>query len=312
MSAVFLCPCFFTGFFVITKGVKMQKVSYMGDGSTTEFTFNFPYFENTNIIVTKNNTTATGYSIVGTSAAPDADIPYTGGKVVFETAPTTLDSITIARSLTLSRIVDYQPTAQITPTLLNQDANYLMEVIKDLQDELDTLVSQYNDIANKESTVTLLARISAIHDEIVTVSAQITALGDISTLRQSVTTNTGNITTLDNRTTGIIDYVIASQNPTAENNYAWYRKYKSGWIEQGGRITTASTWNGGGLLVAPFTDANYNIQATMSRNSFGNNTDALNYFVTAEPVNTETFCWATIGYSGTQSFRPFQWRACGY
>ena len=84
----------------------MQKVSYMGDGSTTEFTFNFPYFENTNIIVTKNNETATGYSIVGTSAAPDADIPYTGGKVVFEMAPTSLDSVTISRLLPLSRIVD--------------------------------------------------------------------------------------------------------------------------------------------------------------------------------------------------------------
>ncbi len=32
------------------------------------------------------------------------------------------------------------------------------------------------------------------------------------------------------------DYVIASQTPTAENNYTWYRKYKSGWVEQGGRF----------------------------------------------------------------------------
>ncbi len=31
------------------------------------------------------------------------------------------------------------------------------------------------------------------------------------------------------------DYVIAWQNPTAENNYTWFRKYKSGWVEQGGR-----------------------------------------------------------------------------
>ena len=113
----------------------MQKVSYMGNGSTTEFTFNFPYFENSNITVTKNNQTATGYSIVGTSAGADADIPYTGGKVVFETAPGALDNITIARSLPLSRIVDYQPTTKLEPTTLNQDANYLMEVIKDLQEE---------------------------------------------------------------------------------------------------------------------------------------------------------------------------------
>lgn len=31
------------------------------------------------------------------------------------------------------------------------------------------------------------------------------------------------------------DYVIETQFPTAENNYTWYRLYKSGWVEQGGR-----------------------------------------------------------------------------
>lgn len=30
------------------------------------------------------------------------------------------------------------------------------------------------------------------------------------------------------------DFVVESQLPTAENNYTWYRKYKSGWVEQGG------------------------------------------------------------------------------
>lgn len=30
-----------------------------------------------------------------------------------------------------------------------------------------------------------------------------------------------------------IDFVIEWQKPTADNNYTWYRKYKSGWVEQG-------------------------------------------------------------------------------
>lgn len=157
----------------------MQKVSYMGDGTTTEFQFNFPYFETSNIIVTKNNQDATGYNVIGNSGGIDADIPYTGGKVVFETAPSTLDSITIARKLPLSRIVDYQLLAKINPTTLNKDMNYMMEVLKDFQDELDGLKSQYSDIADKESTATLLARISAIHNEIV-------ALGDISTIHGDI------------------------------------------------------------------------------------------------------------------------------
>ena len=38
-----------------------------------------------------------------------------------------------------------------------------------------------------------------------------------------------------------IDTVIESQLPTAENNYTWYRKYKSGWVEQGGRANLGAT-----------------------------------------------------------------------
>ena len=175
----------------------MQKVSYMGDGSTTEFYFNFPYFENTDVVVTKNGTTATGYNIIGTSGGIDADIPYTGGKVVFETAPSALDNITIARQLPLQRQYDYQPTVKIDPTTLNQDLNYLMEVLKDRKDELEELRTQYSEIADKESTTTLLARITAIHDEIVTIDAKITALGDVSQIRSDISAlkNASNLTT---------------------------------------------------------------------------------------------------------------------
>lgn len=31
-----------------------------------------------------------------------------------------------------------------------------------------------------------------------------------------------------------IDFVIEWQKATADNDYTWYRKYKSGWVEQGG------------------------------------------------------------------------------
>ena len=33
------------------------------------------------------------------------------------------------------------------------------------------------------------------------------------------------------------DYVVEWQAPTDLNNYTWYRKYKSGWVEQGGAMT---------------------------------------------------------------------------
>ena len=37
------------------------------------------------------------------------------------------------------------------------------------------------------------------------------------------------------------DYVIAYQLPSSGNNYSWYRKYKSGWVEQGSSNPTNAT-----------------------------------------------------------------------
>ena len=36
------------------------------------------------------------------------------------------------------------------------------------------------------------------------------------------------------------DWVVESQLPTAENNYTWYRKYKSDWVEMGGLLSGRS------------------------------------------------------------------------
>ena len=37
------------------------------------------------------------------------------------------------------------------------------------------------------------------------------------------------------------DYVVEWQEPTSENNYTWYRLYKSGWVEQGGFVASTSS-----------------------------------------------------------------------
>ena len=31
----------------------------------------------------------------------------------------------------------------------------------------------------------------------------------------------------------VVDSVVEKQDPTSANGYTWYRKYKSGWVEQG-------------------------------------------------------------------------------
>lgn len=303
----------------------MQKVSYMGDGTTTEFFFNFPFFENSNVIVTANDEPAMDYTIIGTSGGIDADIPYTGGKVVFDVAPRAIDCITIARQLSLARIVDYQPIEKIDPTTLNQDLNYLMEVIKDRKDELADLTTKYSEIADKESTEIILSRISAIHEEIVDIDAKIQALGDIGTLQQRVTdltttvgghtnsinaldTTVGGHTTsiasldtktdgLDTRTTGMIDYVVERQVPTAQNNYTWYRKYKSGWVEQGGHSHSKT-------VTLPITMANTDYCWIIC--TLYNNSNAAPYSDLGE-LTSKT----TSGFVKAGNAQAFTWSVCG-
>lgn len=60
------------------------------------------------------------------------------------------------------------------------------------------------------------------------------------------------------------DYVIESQEPTEANGYTWYRKYKSGWVEQGGQF------------VHPRQNTNTEISTTVSLPVIMSNT---NYYV---------------------------------
>ena len=70
-------------------------------------------------------------------------------------------------------------------------------------------------------------------------------------------------------TTAKADAVIDFQLPTAENNYTWYRKYKSGWVEQGGIVSASSEQTIVVSLPQPMSDANYHI--TSSTIGFGDN-----------------------------------------
>lgn len=69
-----------------------------------------------------------------------------------------------------------------------------------------------------------------------------------------------------------VDYVVAFQKPTSANNYTWYRKYASGWVEQGGTTNIPSRTDQGGSSVTvnlPITMANSNYSGQISFQSGG-------------------------------------------
>lgn len=61
------------------------------------------------------------------------------------------------------------------------------------------------------------------------------------------------------------DAVIDYQEPTSANNWTWYRKYKSGWVEQGGVLQVeTSGWKSARTFSLPIKMANikYNVNWT--------------------------------------------------
>lgn len=103
-----------------------------------------------------------------------------------------------------------------------------------------------------------------------------------------------------------IDYVVESQLPTAQNNYTWYRKYKSGWIEQGGYATTSG--NTGAQITLPVTmsDAHYLINGTCDNNTTG----GVFHFMIYENQTTTGFT-ATPAHDGEWRTGAFYWEVRG-
>lgn len=107
----------------------MHKISYISDGTTTEFSFSFPFFQIDDVHVVINDGKDTDK--FNCSVIPNED--FSGGNIVFDVAPDAGVRIDIFRQISLSRVIDYQPTRQITPEDLNSDFNFLLAAFQDLR-----------------------------------------------------------------------------------------------------------------------------------------------------------------------------------
>lgn len=118
----------------------MYKISYVGNGTDTEFVFSFPFFQNDDVKVAINNVLldADNYDV-----NPNDD--FNGGLVVFPDAPADGAQIDIFRQISLTRVIDYQPTSKIDPEDLNADFNFLLAAFQDLRN-VDIDLSQWANI----------------------------------------------------------------------------------------------------------------------------------------------------------------------
>ena len=296
----------------------MQRITYIYSGETQTFYFNFPYIEKSNIVVTVDGKPAPAYNVIGVKGGLNRDFPFSSGKIVFVKPLKMFQTITIERHLPYKRPVDFQPTAKITPIDLNFDMNNTLELLKDLKDEVDDIKNKYKDITDKEQIDTLLEKIALFNKDLANFADQLQILDQVPGLEEAVSSMqstiesinatiseiTSSLSTLNTRTENLLDYVVESQLPTAENNYTWYRKYKSGWVEQGGllRNQNGATYteetvelavqmadtNYCGFVTSFCTGTNYTAQISEKTPS----TIKFTYFINVIPKGA---CWMVCG-----------------
>lgn len=96
----------------------------------------------------------------------------------------------------------------------------------------------------------------------------------VGNFTQTAIENTAGITTEEmNNKVNIGHEVIEFQEPTSANNYTWYRKYRDGWVEQGGQTTIPSAKYIDVTLPIPMQDNHYTpmITASWSATATGQN-----------------------------------------
>lgn len=299
----------------------MQKVTYIYSGETQTFYFNFPYIEKSNIVVTVDGKPAPAYNVIGISGGLNPDFPFSSGKIVFVKPLKMFQSITIERHLPYKRPVDFQPTEKITPRDINLDMNNTLELLKDLKDEVDDLREKYENITDSEKIDTVLEKIDLVNTKIATFAEQLQILervpgmegavaliqSTIESINATISEILSSLSTLTAKVENLLDYVVAFQSPTAENNYTWYRKYKSGWVEQGGVFSDIYDSYTTEQVSLPITmlDSNYCGYVT----SFANGSAYTPRFITktrtnitfSHVLNTQSngACWFVCGQSAS-------------
>ena len=91
------------------------------------------------------------------------------------------------------------------------------------------------------------------------------------------------------------DAVIEYQVPTTDNDYTWYRKYKSGWVEQGGSKTSGGSGNH--TIDLPVTMSDTAFWAQVTRSSGASTTTNVNVWVRT-PTLTNQITVYTSGDTG--------------
>ena len=110
------------------------------------------------------------------------------------------------------------------------------------------------------------------------------------------------------------DFVIESQFPSADNNYTWYRKYNSGWVEQGGNATSSNT-STPRMIALPvnMADTKYSLAICIARQSTTSPGALCVYEASASRTTSAFGCigqWSSGSSTGSNEY-AYSWIVAG-
>lgn len=108
------------------------------------------------------------------------------------------------------------------------------------------------------------------------------------------------------------DAVIEFQKPTPDNGYIWYRKYASGWVEQGGiydngpSIQTASV---NVNLAIEMENTSYTLVVTPSRGDVINTSTSMMFGTHSKTTTGFSITW--LGLNAADTVQSASWQVSG-
>ena len=135
------------------------RITANGNGSTTTFPYTWKVFAQTELTVIVR-TTASGAESVRAIGTGSTNYSVTGvgetsgGNVVFVTAPTSAETVTIIRNTALTQGTDYQPATNFPATSHEDALDKLTHIVQELDEELSrsVKVSRSTTISSSEIT----------------------------------------------------------------------------------------------------------------------------------------------------------------
>ena len=286
-----------------------HKITYGGDGSNKEFYFDWIYFQDADIQVMVDEVLllANEYSIMQKpdpvqyespeqqAANEPFDLAINGGMIVLKTAPAIGSRVDIFRQISLGRTISYQATSKIYPEHINTDLQFITEYLKDMN-ELGMTLADFQILVNKmEELCSEIPDINFVtQQEFDQVCSQISGItNQLQDVAAAIGANADAIAELISASSGPEDTDTVIETYRAPDGFSWCRKYKSGWTEQGGRVSVPVSGGTAVLvnipLVAPMEDTGYSLQV------FGFSRDATASVVAEIVPNFAGFTTGTAG-----------------